>query len=46
MLLKHLYLLLKNSSDWIYSFMFGKWIDISDGQQFPIVVNMRNGLDF
>jgi hypothetical protein len=24
-------------------FQFGKWIEISDGQRFPIVVNMGNG---
>jgi hypothetical protein len=23
--------------------MFGKWIEISDGQRFPIVVNMGSG---
>jgi hypothetical protein len=38
-------ILLKNSPTWTDSFMFGKWIEISDGQRFPIVVNMGNGPD-
>jgi hypothetical protein len=29
-----------NSPDWTYAFLFGKWIEISDGQWLPIVVNM------
>jgi hypothetical protein len=29
-----------NSPDWTYAFLFGKWIEISDGQWLLIVVNM------
>jgi hypothetical protein len=29
---EHLSLQLKNSLDWIDAFLFGKWIEISDGQ--------------
>jgi hypothetical protein len=36
---------LKNSPSWTDAFLFGKWIEISDGQRFPIVVNMGNGPD-
>jgi hypothetical protein len=28
-----------------FPFKFGKWIEISDGQRFLIVVNMGNGPD-
>jgi hypothetical protein len=28
-----------------FPFQFGKWIEISDGQRFLIVVNMGNGPD-
>jgi hypothetical protein len=27
-----------------FPFQFEKWIEISDGKRFPIVVNMGNGL--
>ena len=33
------------SPDWTNAFLFGKWIEISDGQRFPIVVNMGNAPD-
>jgi hypothetical protein len=33
-----------NSPDWTDSFLFGKWIEISDGQWLPIVVNMGGTL--
>jgi hypothetical protein len=33
-----------NSPDWTDAFMFGKWIEISDGQWLPIVVNMGGRL--
>jgi hypothetical protein len=36
---------LKNSPSWTDAFLFGKWIEISDGQRFPIVINMGNGPD-
>jgi hypothetical protein len=32
------------SPDWIDAFLFGKWIEISDGQWLPIVVNMGGRL--
>jgi hypothetical protein len=35
----------KNGPGWADSFLFRKWIEISDRQQFPIVVNMGNGPD-
>jgi hypothetical protein len=35
----------KNGPGRAYSFQFRKWIEIFDGQQFPIVVNMGNGPD-
>ena len=28
-----------------FPFQFGKWIEISDRQRFPIMVNMGNGPD-
>jgi hypothetical protein len=30
--------------DWTNAFLFGKWIEISDGQWLPIVVNMGGRL--
>jgi hypothetical protein len=36
---------LKNSPSWTDAFLFRKWIEIFDGQRFPIVVNMGNGPD-
>jgi hypothetical protein len=33
-----------NSPDWTDAFLFGKWIEISDGQWLPIVVNMGGRL--
>jgi hypothetical protein len=33
-----------NSPDLIDGFLFGKWIEISDGQWLPIVVNMGGRL--
>jgi hypothetical protein len=35
----------KNSPSWTDAFLFGKWIEISDGQRFSIVVNVGNGPD-
>jgi hypothetical protein len=35
----------KNGPGRADSFQFGKWIEIFDGQRFPIVVNMGNGPD-
>jgi hypothetical protein len=32
------------SPDWTDAFLFGKWIEISDGQWLPIVVNMGGRL--
>jgi hypothetical protein len=32
------------SPDWTDAFQFGKWIEISDGQWLPIVVNMGGRL--
>jgi hypothetical protein len=32
------------SLDWTDAFLFGKWIEISDGQWLPIVVNMGSRL--
>jgi hypothetical protein len=32
------------SSDWTDAFLFGKWIEISDGQWLPIVFNMGGRL--
>jgi hypothetical protein len=35
----------KNGPKCVESFLFGKWIEISDEHRFPIVVNMGNGPD-
>jgi hypothetical protein len=35
---------LKNSPDWTDAFLFRKWIEISDRQWLPIVVNMGGRL--
>ena len=37
---------IENSPDWTDAFLFGKWIEISDGQWLPIVVNMGGRVIF
>jgi hypothetical protein len=41
----HFFFSSKNGPGRADSFQFGKWIEISDRQRFPIVVNMRNCRD-
>jgi hypothetical protein len=44
LLLKTFIFRLKTSPSWTDAFLFGKWIEIFDGQSLPIVVNMGSSL--